>query len=100
VRGGREKLHALAVQVHVGRDAFVQQHFVRQRRTAEAGMNLARQRAAADFRTALEHERLEPALREIERRGQRVVTRTDDDRVVHLAQISRRQHHFNAVHRE
>ena len=39
-------------------------------------------RAAADDFAALEHKRLQPALREITRRHQPVVTATDDDYVV------------------
>ena len=52
---------------------------VRERRTAEAGMNLARDRAAADCFTSLEDERLQPRLREIEGSHEPVVPGADDD---------------------
>src|SRR5512144_957090 len=54
----------------------------------KAWVNLGRQRPAADLAAAFEHQWFPPGLGEIERRRQCVVARADDDRVVHLHDIS------------
>ena len=57
-------------------------HFVRERRSAEAGMELARDAAPARALAALDHEHAKPGLRQKRRRGQTFRARADDDRVV------------------
>ena len=51
---------------------------VRERGAAEAGMKFLRDGGAAGLRAAIEDERLESGLGEIERGDQAVVTATDD----------------------
>jgi hypothetical protein len=52
---------------------------VRERRTAEAGIDLGRDRAAADCFTTLEDERLQPRLRQVKGSNEPVVSAADDD---------------------
>ncbi len=82
-----QELDPATLQPHVPSDIGPEQDMVRERWRAEARMHFARDRPAADRLTALEHERLQTRFRQVERGGQTVVPRSDDDNVVrHFAQ--------------
>ena len=68
-------------ELHVRDDVAPQRNVVVQRRTSKAGMQLARDGASADRLGSFENDRLEPRLRQIERRRQPIVPGADDDDV-------------------
>src|SRR4030095_6524185 len=76
------------LEIHVGRDLLVEQDLVGERRTVKPRMDLGCEGAPADLGAALEYERLDSGLGKIERRRQRVVSRADDDGVVHRVERS------------
>ena len=89
-RIGLYEADAAPFELHVGDDRRPERSDrVRQRRRLVAGREFFAGRAAADHVAPLEDERLPASLREIERRGQRVVAAADDDDVV--------RHHFFPV---
>ena len=69
----------MAAKLHVAHNVGPQRCVVRERRTAETGMKLGRDGAAATRGARLEHDRLQAGPGEVERRGQPVVPAADDD---------------------